>query len=148
MNLLLASGTRFLMLNQPGTPRIVALPFYEGLFSRNSRRADGSLAESLCQPVPHLKPKPANRNCGRDCLQAARFSWRSITVRRVGVAGRLQFATQGQDRLLDGGRSSRRVWWGPRTVGPSDAIPPLAGGQLDPVKDRVRTQAELAGDLG
>jgi hypothetical protein len=63
------------------------------------------------------------------------------------VAGLLQFATHGQDRLLDGGRSSRRVSWGPRTVGPIDAIQPLAGGQLDPVKDRVRTHAELAGDL-
>ena len=63
------------------------------------------------------------------------------------VTGLLQLATHGEDLLLDGGLGSVRVTWGPRTIGPIDAIQPLAFGPLDPVMNCVRAHAELAGDL-
>src|SRR5512142_111960 len=63
------------------------------------------------------------------------------------VTGLLQFATHGQDLLLDGGLRAVRVTRTPRAIVPIDAIQPLAFGPLDPVMDSVRAHAELADDL-
>src|SRR5512147_379004 len=62
------------------------------------------------------------------------------------VTGLLQFATHGQDLLLDGGLRTVRATWGSRTLVPIDAIQPLALGPLDPVMNGVRAHAEPAGD--
>jgi hypothetical protein len=63
------------------------------------------------------------------------------------VTGLPQLATHGQNLLLDGGRRTVRVPWGPRVIVPIDAIQPPAFGPLDPVMDGVRAHAELVGDL-
>src|SRR5512135_3215751 len=62
------------------------------------------------------------------------------------VTGLLQFATHGQDLLLDGGLSAVGVTRSPRTIVPIDSIRPLVFGTQDPTLDGVRAHMELAGD--